>query len=191
MPYSAVTQPRPEFRIHPGTPSVTLALHNTRVCPTSINTEPSAIATNPGVSRKTRAWAAALPPLRNNSSTSLMEAHSIDRRRCSLFVAISFDQGCFYQRWVPRGIFNIFKTSSSAVHDNHSTVVRIYPQLEFCPLLGLVVKTLYRKDLSRKRRISGPNSDRIVHAVSLHFSLVFSFSSSYENTHFGIQRDYQ
>jgi len=70
--YSAVTQPLPEFRIHPGTPFSTVALHSTRVCPTSINTEPSAIATNPGVKRKIRASSDARPPLRNNSSVMLI-----------------------------------------------------------------------------------------------------------------------
>ena len=43
MPYSAVTHPRPLFFSQPGTPVSTVALHNTRVWPTSISSEPSAI----------------------------------------------------------------------------------------------------------------------------------------------------
>ena len=43
MPYSAVTHPRPLFFNQPGTPVSTVALHSTRVWPTSISTEPSAI----------------------------------------------------------------------------------------------------------------------------------------------------
>jgi hypothetical protein len=70
IPYSAVTHPRPEFRIHPGTPFSTVALHSTRVCPTSISTEPSAVATNPGVSFNTRASSAKRPPLRYNASST-------------------------------------------------------------------------------------------------------------------------
>jgi hypothetical protein len=56
IPYSAVTHPRPEFRIHPGTPFSTVALHKTLVLPTSIKIDPSAVATNPGVSFTSRAW---------------------------------------------------------------------------------------------------------------------------------------
>jgi hypothetical protein len=45
MPYSAVTQPRPELRIQPGTPVSMVALQRTRVLPVSMRTEPSAVAT--------------------------------------------------------------------------------------------------------------------------------------------------
>jgi uncharacterized LabA/DUF88 family protein len=41
--YSAVTQPRPVFRIHDGTASSTDAAQSTLVCPTSISAEPSAV----------------------------------------------------------------------------------------------------------------------------------------------------
>ena len=43
MPYSAVTQPRPELRSQPGTPVSTVALQRTRVWPVSMRTEPSAV----------------------------------------------------------------------------------------------------------------------------------------------------
>src|SRR5205085_5739072 len=49
MPYSAVTQPLPELRRNGGTRSSTLAVQMTLVRPTSISTEPSACARNPGV----------------------------------------------------------------------------------------------------------------------------------------------
>jgi hypothetical protein len=42
MPYSAVTQPWPLPRRKGGRLSSTLAVHSTRVSPTSISTEPSA-----------------------------------------------------------------------------------------------------------------------------------------------------
>ena len=42
MPYSAVTQPSPLPFLCGGTRSSTDAVHRTRVCPNSINTEPSA-----------------------------------------------------------------------------------------------------------------------------------------------------
>jgi len=42
MPYSAVTQPEPLPFRNGGTFSSTLALHSTRVAPTSTSTEPSA-----------------------------------------------------------------------------------------------------------------------------------------------------
>ena len=41
MAYSQVTQPSPEPLRQRGTPSVTLAVHSTRVCPNSTSTEPS------------------------------------------------------------------------------------------------------------------------------------------------------
>ena len=44
MEYSAVTQPLPEPRRNPGTVSSMEAAHSTRVLPTSINTEPSAVS---------------------------------------------------------------------------------------------------------------------------------------------------
>ncbi len=45
MPYSAVTQPRPELRSQPGTPCSMVALQRTRVLPDSMRTEPSAMET--------------------------------------------------------------------------------------------------------------------------------------------------
>ncbi len=54
IPYSAVTQPRPELRIQPGTPVSMVALHRTRVLPVSMRTEPSAVATKFVVKRTGR-----------------------------------------------------------------------------------------------------------------------------------------
>ena len=54
MPYSAVTQPRPELRSQAGTPCSMEALQRTRVLPASMRTEPSAMATKPGVMRMVR-----------------------------------------------------------------------------------------------------------------------------------------
>ncbi len=48
MPYSAVTQPRPEPAIQRGTPSCTEAVQITRVSPIEISAEPVAVRTNPG-----------------------------------------------------------------------------------------------------------------------------------------------
>jgi hypothetical protein len=45
MPYSAVTHPLPLFRRNDGTVSSTDAVQMTRVFPTSISTEPSAVET--------------------------------------------------------------------------------------------------------------------------------------------------
>jgi hypothetical protein len=42
MPYSAVTQPRPELRRNGGTRSCTVAVHSTWVLPARIRQEPSA-----------------------------------------------------------------------------------------------------------------------------------------------------
>ena len=61
IPYSAVTQPRPELRIHPGTPVSMEALQRTRVLPVSMRTEPSAVATKLGVKRMVRRASAARP----------------------------------------------------------------------------------------------------------------------------------
>ena len=58
MPYSAVTQPRPELRSQPGTPCSMVALQRTRVLPHSMRTEPSAVATKPGVMRTVRSESA-------------------------------------------------------------------------------------------------------------------------------------
>src|SRR5208282_5842067 len=60
--YSAVTQPRPELRSHPGTPCSTVAQVSTRVLPSATSTEPSAVCTKPGVSVRGRSWAGVLPP---------------------------------------------------------------------------------------------------------------------------------
>src|ERR1700730_4989604 len=75
MPYSAVTQPLPPLRIHPGTPFSTLVLQSTRVWPSSIRMEPSAVGTNPGVS------------LRGRIASSARES---ERRNVSVTVAILF-----------------------------------------------------------------------------------------------------
>src|SRR5262245_52156338 len=49
MPYSAVTQPLPVLRRNGGTRSSMLAVQTTLVRPTSMSTDPSACARNPGV----------------------------------------------------------------------------------------------------------------------------------------------
>ena len=46
--YSAVTQPLPRPAIHLGTDSLTEAVQITRVRPSEISAEPSAVSTNPG-----------------------------------------------------------------------------------------------------------------------------------------------
>jgi hypothetical protein len=48
MPYSAVTQPRPEPASQRGTLGWTEAVQITRVSPTEISAEPVAVRTNPG-----------------------------------------------------------------------------------------------------------------------------------------------
>ena len=48
MPYSAVTQPRPEPAIQRGTPSWTEAVQITRVSPIEMSADPVAVRTNPG-----------------------------------------------------------------------------------------------------------------------------------------------
>ena len=58
MPYSAVTQPRPELRSQPGTPVSMVALQRTRVLPVSMRTEPSGVETYPGVNLRVRGWSA-------------------------------------------------------------------------------------------------------------------------------------
>jgi hypothetical protein len=47
IPYSAVTQPLPEFRIQGGTLASTVALHSTCVFPNLTKHEPSAYGENP------------------------------------------------------------------------------------------------------------------------------------------------
>ena len=48
IPYSAVTQPRPDFASQRGTDSWTEAVQITRVSPAEISAEPVAVRTNPG-----------------------------------------------------------------------------------------------------------------------------------------------
>ena len=64
MPYSAVTQPLPELRRNGGTRSSIVAVQITRVRPTSMSTEPSACARNPGVTLVGRSSAAERPSVR-------------------------------------------------------------------------------------------------------------------------------
>src|SRR5690349_20025472 len=61
MPYSAVTQPRPELRIHGGTRSSTEAVHSTCVSPNRTRHEPSAWREKPGSSEILRSWSGARP----------------------------------------------------------------------------------------------------------------------------------
>ncbi|SLI90955.1 Uncharacterised protein [Mycobacteroides abscessus subsp. abscessus] len=62
--YSAVSQPSPESRRQAGTPSVTLAVHITRVCPNSTSTEPAGCVVNPRVILTSRSSSSALPSAR-------------------------------------------------------------------------------------------------------------------------------
>ena len=48
IPYSAVTQPRPEPASHRGTPACTEAVQITRVSPIEMSAEPVAVRTKPG-----------------------------------------------------------------------------------------------------------------------------------------------
>ncbi len=48
IPYSAVTQPRPDRAIQRGTLSWTEAVQMTRVSPTEMSAEPVAVRTKPG-----------------------------------------------------------------------------------------------------------------------------------------------
>src|SRR5690606_33512059 len=59
--YSAVTHPRPEPRSHRGTPSVTLAVHRTRVSPNSTSTDPSGCRLHLRVSFTGRNWSGLRP----------------------------------------------------------------------------------------------------------------------------------
>ena len=56
MLYSLEIQPLPELRMNDGTVSSIEAVQMTRVLPTSISTEPSAVEMNSGVSRTGRSW---------------------------------------------------------------------------------------------------------------------------------------
>jgi hypothetical protein len=60
MEYSAVIHPLPDPRKNPGTESSTDAAHNTRVFPTSISAEPSAVSKYPVVTLTGRISAASL-----------------------------------------------------------------------------------------------------------------------------------
>ena len=62
IPYSAVTQPRPEPAIQRGTLSCTEAVQMTRVSPIEISAEPLAVRTNPGSMRRPGACSAAVRP---------------------------------------------------------------------------------------------------------------------------------
>src|SRR4051794_24767451 len=64
MPYSAVTHPLPLLRRNGGTRSSMLAVQMTRVRPTSMSTDPSAWARNPGVSFVGRSCEVERPSLR-------------------------------------------------------------------------------------------------------------------------------
>src|SRR6185503_5811273 len=61
MPYSAVTQPLPLFRIHGGTRSSTVAVHSTWVSPNRARHEPSAYFATPGSRLTGRSASAARP----------------------------------------------------------------------------------------------------------------------------------
>ena len=86
IPYSAVTQPRPDPIIHRGTLSCTEAVQITRVSPIEISAEPVAVRTKPGsiVAGRScggRAAVAALPRLmpplsrRGGPPTDLAQRH--------------------------------------------------------------------------------------------------------------------
>src|SRR3954454_2607153 len=59
--YSAVTQPRPDPLRHLGTPSVTLAVHSTRVLPNSTSTDPSGWMLHRRVRVTGRSWSGSRP----------------------------------------------------------------------------------------------------------------------------------
>jgi hypothetical protein len=59
MLYSAVIQPLPLLRMNDGTVSSMDAVQITRVLPTSIKTEPSAVLMNPGTIFTGRIWSGA------------------------------------------------------------------------------------------------------------------------------------
>src|SRR5699024_3082881 len=59
--YSAVSHPRPEPLRHRGTPSVTLAVHMTRVCPKVTRTDPAGCEVNPRVMVTSRRSASPRP----------------------------------------------------------------------------------------------------------------------------------
>ncbi len=64
MEYSAVIQPLPLPRRNCGTVSSTLAAHSTRVLPTSISAEPSAVSRYPVSIRTGRIWSVVRPSTR-------------------------------------------------------------------------------------------------------------------------------
>ena len=61
IPYSAVTQPRPDPASQRGTLSCTDAVQITRVSPIEISAEPVAVRTNPGSIDIGRSWSGARP----------------------------------------------------------------------------------------------------------------------------------
>src|SRR5690625_4778813 len=73
MPYSAVSQPLPESRSQGGTRRSTLAVHNTRVLPKEISTEPAAFRVNSRwmVTGRSACWAR---PLGRSSEVELTMA---------------------------------------------------------------------------------------------------------------------
>jgi hypothetical protein len=68
MPYSPVTQPLPVPLRNDGTPSSTVAVTITRVCPASISTLPSALGMKSGVIFTVRKSSGARPSVRKTVS---------------------------------------------------------------------------------------------------------------------------
>ncbi len=83
IPYSAVTQPRPEPISQRGTLSCTEAVQITRVSPIEISAEPVAVRTNPGSIVAGRSWSrraavAALAGRGRHAASLALELHVHD-----------------------------------------------------------------------------------------------------------------
>ena len=78
MLYSAVIQPLPEPFMNAGTDSSTEAVQITRVLPTSINAEPSAMAMKLGTILTGRIWSGARLSERNTRSLLFFNVNQLD-----------------------------------------------------------------------------------------------------------------
>ena len=82
MLYSAVSQPRPEPRSQPGTPSLSDAVQKTCVSPSSMRAEPAANLATAGVMRTGRSSSALRPFLTSSSSPPEAAAAASGGRSC-------------------------------------------------------------------------------------------------------------
>ena len=101
MPYSLVIQPLPELRIQEGTASSTDAVQITRVLPTSISTEPSAVEMYSGTRFTGRIWSGVRLSERKNmlavvSCWSLV----VRRRHCGLEQQLKVNQSRIGVQWM-------------------------------------------------------------------------------------------